>query len=218
MSNPLAAHKQPSDPNKKEPDDEKKQIKIPAWWSIVALIMAGLVVLPIQYANLHEKKNVAPAEAEVKPNAPEAASPAKEDAGPAETQATRTAEQPGAQPKPGTADAGSPAKDDVGPAKTQVARAEEQAAAQPKPDPAEAAPPAKEDSGAAETPVARTEPAEAQPKPVTAETAPRGKTGHPAPAETQAKEAVSPKRKRRLNPVSPRQRPRRSKLNSLRRK
>ena len=41
-----------SDPNRKPPVEEKKRIEIPAWWAIVALIMAGLVYLPIQYANI----------------------------------------------------------------------------------------------------------------------------------------------------------------------
>ena len=72
-----------SGPNKKQPDDEKRRIEIPAWWSIVALIMAALVFLPIQYANKHATKNV-PTEAEAKPNATETASPTKEDAKPAE--------------------------------------------------------------------------------------------------------------------------------------
>jgi outer membrane biosynthesis protein TonB len=52
------------DPNKNEP--EKERIQIPAWWSIVALIMAGLVFLPIQYANMHSQKPGAPEEAGAK--------------------------------------------------------------------------------------------------------------------------------------------------------
>lgn len=41
---------------------EQERIVIPAWWSIVALIMAGLVFLPIQYAKLYGNK-AAPQEA-----------------------------------------------------------------------------------------------------------------------------------------------------------
>src|SRR5271166_7089484 len=116
MSEIPAAQKHPSDPNKKEPDDEKKRIEIPAWWSIVALIMAGLVIVPIQYANMHAKKDVTPTEAEAKLKAPEAASPAKQDVEPAQTPVMRTAEQSEAQPKPATVEAAPPAKEDAAPA------------------------------------------------------------------------------------------------------
>ena len=160
-----------SDPNKKQPDNEKRRIEIPAWWSIVALIMAGLVILPIQYANLHTKKNV-PTEAEVKPNAAETASPAQEEAKPAETQVTRAEEPAEAQPKPGSAEATSQAKEEAKPAETQVTRTAEPAEAQPKPSAAEAASQAKEEAKPVETQVTRpAEPAEAQPKPSAAEVA-----------------------------------------------
>jgi len=44
------------DPSSKEP--EKEPIRIPAWWSFVALFLAALVFLPIQYANLYSRKPV----------------------------------------------------------------------------------------------------------------------------------------------------------------
>ena len=42
-------------------EPERERIVIPAWWSVVALIMAGLVFLPIQYAKMYGNK-VAPQE------------------------------------------------------------------------------------------------------------------------------------------------------------
>jgi hypothetical protein len=175
-----------SGPNKKQPDDEKRRIEIPAWWSIVALIMAGLVFLPIQYANQYAKKNV-PTEAEAKPNAAETASPAKEEAKPAETQVTRTAEPAEAQPKPGAAETASPAKEEAKPAETPVTQTA--APAQPKPSADELASPTKEEAKPAETPVTQTaEPAEAHPKPSAAETASSPKE-EAKPAETEVTRA-----------------------------
>ena len=154
-----------SDPKKKQPDDEKRRIEIPAWWSIVALIMAGLVFLPIQYANQHAKKNV-PVEAEAKPNAAETAALAKEEAKPAETQVTRAAEPAEAQSKPSAAETASAAKEEAKPAEPQAMRAAEPA--EPKPSADELASPTTEGAKPAETQVTRTaEPAEAQPKPST---------------------------------------------------
>ncbi len=177
------------DPNKKQPDNEKRRIEIPAWWSIVALIMAGLVVLPIYYANLHTKKNV-PTEAEAKPNAAETASPAKEEAKPAETQVTRAAEP--AQPQPSSDELASPVKEEAKPAETQVTRAAEPAEVQPKPSAAEVASPAKEEAKPAETQVTRAaEPAEVQPKPSAAEVASPAKE-EAKPAETQVTGAAEP--------------------------
>ncbi len=175
-----------SDPHKKLPDHEKRPIKIPAWWSIVALIMAGLVVLPIQYANMHTKNNV-PAEAEAKPNATETASPAKDEAKPEETQATRTAEPAEA---PNATKTASPAQDDAKPAETQVTRAAEPAEIQPKPTVDELASPTKEEAKPAETQVTQTaEPAEAQPKPSAAEVASSAKE-EAKPAETEVTRAA----------------------------
>ncbi len=191
MSEIPAAHKQPSDPNKKEPDDEKKRIEIPAWWSIVALIMVGLVVLPIHYANLHAKKDVTPTEAEAKLNAPEAASPAKQDVAPAQTPVARTTEQAEAQPKPATVEATPPAKEAVAPAETPVTRTTEQAEAQPKPATVEATPPAKEAVVPAETPVTRTAEPAAQPKPATVEATPPAKEDV-APAEAPVAQTAAP--------------------------
>ena len=177
-----------SDPNKKQPDDEKRRIEIPAWWSIVALIMAGLVFLPIQYANQYAKKN-APTEAEVKPNAAETAAPAKEEAKPAETQVTRAAEPAEAQPKPSVAETASPAKEEAKPAETPVTQTAAPAEAQPKPSADELASPTKEEAKPAETPVSQTAaPAEAQPKPSAAETASSPKE-EAKPAETEVTRA-----------------------------
>jgi len=185
------SHSPASDPNKKQPDDEKRRIEIPAWWSIVALIMAGLVFLPIQYANQHAKKN-APTEAEAKPNATETASSAKEEAKPAETQVTRAAEPAEAQPKPTVAETPSPAKEEAKPVETQATRTAEPAEAQPKPSAAEVAPPAKEEAKPAETQVTRTaEPAEAQPKPSADELASPTKE-EAKPAETEVTRAAEP--------------------------
>ena len=178
-----------SDPKKKQPDDEKRRIEIPAWWSIVALIMAGLVFLPIQYANQHAKKN-APTEAEVKPNAAETAAPAKEEAKPAETQVTRAAEPAEAQPKPSVAETASPAEEEAKPAETPVTQTAAAAEAQPKPSADELASPTKEEAKPAETQVTRTaEPAEAQPKPSAAEVASSSKE-EAKPAETDAARAA----------------------------
>jgi hypothetical protein len=174
------------DPNKKQPDNEKRRIEIPAWWSIVALIMAGLVVLPIYYANLHTKKNV-PTEAEAKPNAAETVSPAKEEAKPAETQVTRDAEP--AQPQPSSDELASPVKEEAKPAETQVTRAAEPAEVQPKPSAAELASPAKEEAKPAETQVTgAAEPAELQSKPSAAEVASPAKE-EAKPAETEVTRA-----------------------------
>lgn len=144
------ADKQQSDPNKKQSDDEKKKIEIPAWWAIVALIMAALVFLPIQYANKHAKQTEATAEAEAKPGTAEPAAAATQEAAPAETPATRTAEQE-VQSKPAVAEAAPPAKQEI-----------EQAVAQPKPSAAEAAPVVKQE----ETKVKPVEQAATQPKPI----------------------------------------------------
>ena len=180
-----------SDPNKKQPDDEKRRIEIPAWWSIVALIMTCLLILPIHYATIHTKKNV-PTEAEAKPNAAETASPAKEEAKPADTQVTRAAEPAEAQPKPSVAEAASQAKEEAKPVETQVTRAAEPAEAQPKPSAAEVASPAKEEVKPVETPVTRpAEPAEAQPKSSAAEVAPPAKE-EARPAETEVTRAEEP--------------------------
>ena len=174
------------DPNKKQPDNEKRRIEIPAWWSIVALIMAGLVVLPIYYANLHTKKNV-PTEAEAKPNAAETVSPAKEEAKPAETQVTRAAEP--AQPQPSSDELASPVKEEAKPAETQVTRAAEPAEVQPKPSAAEVASPAKEEAKPVETQVTgAAEPAEAQPQPSSDELASPAKE-EAKPAETEVTRA-----------------------------
>ena len=178
-----------SDPNKKQPDDEKRRIEIPAWWSIVALIMACLVVLPIHYANMHTKKNV-PTEAEAKPNATETASPAKEEAKPAETQVTQAAEPAEAQPKPSAAEAASPAKEEAKPAETQVTRAAEPAEAQAKPSAAEASVSGEGRSKTSRDEVTRAaEPAEAQPKPSAAEVASPAKE-EAKPAETEVSRAA----------------------------
>ena len=188
-----------SDPNKKQPDDEKRRIEIPAWWSIVALIMAALVFLPIQYANKHAVKSAAPTEAEANASAPDAAS---QEAKPAETQVTRAAEPAEAQPKSVAAEAAPPAKEEAKPVETPVTRAAEPAEAQPKPVAAEAAPPAKEEAKPAETPVTQAaEPAEAQPKPSAAEaTSPAKQESASAEAHTkplvadagsQAKQAIA---------------------------
>ena len=181
--------------------------------------MAGLVVLPIYYANLHTKKNV-PTEAEAKPNAAETVSPAKEDVKPAETQVMRAAEpaQPSSdelaspvkaeakpaetqvtrptapaevQPKPSAAEVASPAKEEVKLAETQVTGAAEPAEAQPKPSGAEVASPAKEEAKPAEPEVTRApEQAETQPKPGAAEVMSPAKQ-ESAPAEAQAKPLVA---------------------------
>ncbi len=168
------AEQQQSDPNKKRPADEKKKIEIPAWWAIVALIMAALVYLPILYAEKHATKADAPKEAEAKPAAVEAAATTKQEAAPAETQATRTAEQEG-QSKPAVAEAAPPAKQET-----------EQVAAQPKPSVAEAAPPAKQEAAVQ---------AEAQPKPKAVEAAPAVK-----PEETKIKQPAE-QAATRPNPV-----------------
>jgi hypothetical protein len=181
------------DPSKKQkqPDDEKRRIAIPAWWSIVALIMAGLVFLPIQYANQHAKKNV-PTEAEAKPNPAETASPAKEEAKPAETQVTRAAEPAEAQPKPSAAEAAPPAKEEAKPVETQVTRGAVLAQTQPKTSAAEVAPPAKEEAKPAETDVPRAaEQTEPQPKPDAAGVASPAKE-EAKPAKTEATPAAEP--------------------------
>jgi hypothetical protein len=83
------------DPNKKEP--EKEPIKIPAWWSFVALIIAGLVFLPIQYANIHSKKPAAQEEPAAKQA--ETPGPATADA-PQPKQSVEKAEQSKPAPEP----------------------------------------------------------------------------------------------------------------------
>ncbi len=171
MSETLAEHQ--SDPNKKQPVEEKKPIEIPAWWAIVALVMAGLVFLPIQYANKYAKKADAPAEAQAKPAAAEPAS-----AGQAETQATRAAEQE-APAKPSVAETAPLAKQETeqaaAQAKPSVAEAAPatkqevvQAEAQPKPKATEAAPAVKQEETKVKQPV---EQAATQPKPVVADAA-----------------------------------------------
>jgi hypothetical protein len=185
-----------SDPDKKQPD-EKRRIEIPAWWSIVALIMACLLIVPIHYATMNTKKAL-PAEAAAKPAAVETASPAKEEAKPAEIKVTQAAEPPAVKPKPSGAEVASPAKQEAKPVETKVARAAEPTAVQPKPSAAQVAAPAKEEAKPVETKVARAaEPAEAQPKPNAAEVAaPAKEEAKPAKAEvTQAPEpaAVQPK-------------------------
>ena len=177
-----------SDPNKKQPDDEKRRIEIPAWWSIVALIMACLLILPIHYATMHTKKNVA-TEAEAKPTAAETPSPAKEEAKPADTQVTRSGEPVEAQPKPSVAETASPAKEEAKPVEAPVTRTAEPAEA--KPTAAEAAPPANEEAKPAEAEVTRApEQAEAQPKPSAPEAASPAKQ-ESAPVEAQAKPLVA---------------------------
>jgi len=89
------------DPNKKQPD--KERIQIPAWWSIVGLIMVGLVFLPIQYAKLHEKKPAAQEEAAVKQDekpaaAAQEAPQSKQDAAKAEQ--AKPAPEPASEAKP----------------------------------------------------------------------------------------------------------------------
>ena len=83
MSNSIKVPQQPPKSDREPP--EKEKIEIPAWWSIVALIMAALVFLPIQYANTHGNKPVAqegpqatPAEVASKPAAEQEAPPAKQ--------------------------------------------------------------------------------------------------------------------------------------------
>ncbi len=145
MSDTLAAHKQPSEPNPKQPEDEKKRIEIPSWWAIVALIMVGLVVLPIQYASLHSKKNVAQEEAQAKPAVPEAGSQTKQDVGqpqtpvaqavaPADSQSKPNVEQADAQAKPAIPEAASQTKQDAVQAQTPVTQAVTPADSQVKPN------------------------------------------------------------------------------------
>ncbi len=178
-----------SDPNKKQPDDEKRRIEIPAWWSIVALIMAALVFLPIQYANKHAVKNV-PTEAEAKPTVTETASLAKDEAKPAETQVTRAAEPAETQPKPSASEVAAPAKEEAKPVETQVTRAAEPAETQPKPSASEVAAPAKEEAKPQEKQVSQAaEPAEAQPKPSASEAASSAKE-EAKPAEMEATKAT----------------------------
>lgn len=56
MSTITPGHNQPSDPNQRPSERSRERAHIPSWWSLVLLIMAGLVYLPIQYANMHSTK------------------------------------------------------------------------------------------------------------------------------------------------------------------
>jgi hypothetical protein len=67
---------------------KKKRIVIPAWWSIIALIMAGLVIAPIQVAKIYGAKAV-PQEAPA-PVAVDAPKQDAEQAKPASEQAAET--------------------------------------------------------------------------------------------------------------------------------
>jgi hypothetical protein len=165
--------------------------------------MAGLVFLPIQYANQHAKKN-APTEAEAKPGAAEVASPAKDEAKPVETQVTRAAEPAEAQPKASAAEVAPPAKEEAKPVEPQVARAAEPAEVQPKPSADELASPTKEEAKPAETQVTRpAEPAEVQPKPSAAEVAsPAKEEAKPADAG-QAESQPKPAAAEAMSPAKP---------------
>jgi chemotaxis protein histidine kinase CheA len=169
MSHNLARQQQPS-----EPEEEKKRIEIPAWWGIVAAIMAGLVFLPIQYERQHNKKPVseetsaAKEPAEATPAVAEAQPPAQEKAEPAAAPA-----------KPAVAEAEPAAPEKAEPAKPSVAELEppamaksESAEAQMKPAPAET---------------------ESQPKPKVEQAEPAKPAAAPAPKQAEdVKPAVAP--------------------------
>ncbi len=208
-----------TDPKKKQQDEAKREIKIPAWWSIVALILAALVYLPIQYANKHTQK---PAEVEAKPSAVvETTSAAKDEAKPAETQVMRAAEPVVVEPKPNVAEIAPTAKEEAKPAETPapqtMAQAEPQTMAQAEPQPKpEAAPPAKEaeatppmmSAPSAKEAVATAEPqakaaeqAETKAKPVVAEAASQAKpeTAQPKPEIKPAALAKTPAEKQKVD-------------------
>jgi hypothetical protein len=132
MSDTGGVQQKAYDPNKKEP--EKEPIKIPAWWSVVALIIAGLVFLPIQYANIHSKKPVAQEE----PGAKQAENPGPANAeAPQSKQNVEKAEQAKPAPEPALeakqAEKPGPATAEAPQSKPDVEKAEQ---AKPAPEPA----------------------------------------------------------------------------------
>ena len=56
---PITSEQKPSGPDGKPSETASKGIRIPVWWSLVALCMAALVYLPILYANTHSQKPAA---------------------------------------------------------------------------------------------------------------------------------------------------------------
>lgn len=170
------SHSLPSDPDNKPTGEVKKPLHIPAWWGGVALVMAGLVFLPIQYEKTHNKKPVVEETAaakekaepaEVKPEVAEA-EPAKAKAEPAEGAA-----------KPAVAEAEPPAKGKAEPAEAPA-----------KPLAAEAQPPAHEKAGHAEMKAEKADPA----KPAAA--APAAKRAEEAKAAAAEAKAAAPETKK----------------------
>ncbi len=167
MSHNPTSQDRASDPDNTQPEEEKKRHQIPAWWGIVAAIMAGLVFLPIQYERTHNKKPVT-----------EEASAAKEKAEPAEVKTAVAETQPPAQEK--AEPAAAPAKPAVAEAQPPAQEKAEPAAAPAKPSVAEAEAPAKAKAESAEA-QAKTALAEAelQPKPKVVQAEP----AQPAPPQ-----------------------------------
>ena len=199
---PISPEPRPSGPDGKP---SNKAIRIPLWWSLIALCLAALVYVPILYAETSGKKPDAQQEpqaaqkAEAQPETKfaakqaepaEPAKPAPADVKPAPAEVTPPVQEAKPEPaKPAAAEVAEPKEE---PAKAEPAKPAAAAVTEPKEEPAKAesakAEPAK--PAAAEAVEPKAEPAKAEPE-KTAEATPKQAAEKPAATVTaQANEAA----------------------------